>query len=117
MKFAPKKMKAHKMTRIKLEIPKLQNIITKNPQSSQEESQIPLLLLCEAPHKKIEDPKMIRRKLKTPKLHNTKIKNPQSSQEERKIPFHPLCETLHIKHLKTHKMTIFFFENYETSKC
>jgi hypothetical protein len=55
MKFAPKKMKAHKMTRIKLEIPKLQNIITKNPQSSQEERQIPLLLLCEAPHKKIED--------------------------------------------------------------
>jgi hypothetical protein len=58
-------MKADKMTIIKLKTLKFQNNITKNPQSSQEERQIPLLLACETPYKKIEDPKMIRSKLKT----------------------------------------------------
>jgi len=88
-------MKTHKITKIKLKTLKLQNTITKNPQSSQEERQMPLLLTCENSYKKIEDPKMIRKKLKTSELQNTKIKNPQSSQEERQITPLPPYETLH----------------------
>jgi hypothetical protein len=84
-------MKAHKMTRIKLKTPKFQNTITKNPQISQEERQIPLLLPCETPYRKIEDPKMIRRKLKTPELQNTKNKKPSKfTRRKENTPSPPL---------------------------
>jgi hypothetical protein len=82
-------MKAHKMTRIKLKTPKFQNTITKYPQSSQEERQIPLLLPCETPYRKIEDPKTIRRKLKTPELQIPKEKTLKVHKKKGKYPFSP----------------------------
>jgi hypothetical protein len=76
------------MIKRKLKNLKLQNIKIKNPQFSQEERQIPLLLPCEILHtKNLKTHKMTRRKIENPrfffyknktssKVHKMKSKNP-----------------------------------------
>jgi hypothetical protein len=51
------------MTKRKLKTPKLQNIKTKDLQSSQEENPIPHLPPCETSHKKIKDPQNDKKKI------------------------------------------------------
>jgi hypothetical protein len=58
-----KKLKTHTMIRIKLKTLEFQNTKTKNPQSSQEENQIPSLPPCETSKKLIIIPQNDKKKI------------------------------------------------------